>query len=122
MKIRIALMTHFALITLLFSITLLMSCGPSAVAQTTATSPEAANAPSKPQDPLHRESPRSSVYSFLEACHARNYSQAWRYIDLRNAPPAQRSQNGPQLAQQLEQILDRDVRFDVASLSGDPDG
>jgi len=108
MSIRVALMA------------LLLSCSPLAVAQAPATNPVAA--PPKSQDPLHRESPRSSVYSFLEACHARNYAQAWRYIDLRNAPPDQRLQNGPQLAQQLEQILDRDVRFDVASLSGNPEG
>ena len=101
---------------------LLLSFSPPLVAQATATNPDAANLPAKSQDPLHRESPRSSVYSFLEACHARNYAQAWRYIDLRNAPPDQRSQNGPQLARQLEQILDRDVRFDVASLSGNPEG
>jgi MscS family membrane protein len=85
----------------------------------------AAGAPSTPlksQDPLHRESPRSAVYSFLEACHARNYEQAWRYIDFRNAPPQQRSKDGPQLAQQLERILDHDVQFDVASLSGSGDG
>ena len=100
---------------------LLLRFCPALVAQASATNP-VANLPPKSQDPLHRESPRSSVYSFLEACHARNYAQAWRYIDLRNAPPDQRSQNGPQLARQLEQILDRDVRFDVASLSGNPEG
>jgi len=99
---------------------LLLSLSRPAVTQPTATN-RAAPSPTS-QDPLHRESPRSSVYSFLEACHARNYTQAWRYIDLRNAPPDQRSQSGPQLAQQLEQILDRDVRFDVASLSGSAEG
>jgi len=84
--------------------------------------PAAAPVSPKSADPLHRETPRSSVYSFLEACHAQNYTLAWRYIDLRNAPPQQRSIGGPQLAQQLEQILDRDVRFDVASLSANPEG
>ncbi|SPE35413.1 putative mechanosensitive ion channel protein [Candidatus Sulfopaludibacter sp. SbA3] len=73
-------------------------------------------------DPLHRETPRSSVSSFLEACHAGNYGQAWRYIDLRNAPADQRSKVGPHLAQQLAQVLDRDGRFDVASLSGSAEG
>jgi hypothetical protein len=34
----------------------------------------------------------------------------------------QRVQAGPQLAQQLEQILDRDARFDVAALSRNPEG
>jgi MscS family membrane protein len=101
---------------------LFLCLSPRGVAQVTAAAPGTTGAPPKSQDPLHRESPRSSVYSFLEACHARNYAQAWRYIDLRNAPPEQRSKGGPQLAQQLEQILDRDVRFDVASLSGKEEG
>jgi len=74
------------------------------------------------QDPFHRESPRSSVLAFLEACHAGNYAQAAHYLDLRNDPPDQRTKSGPQLAQALGQILDRDVRFDVGSLSGSPEG
>ncbi len=101
---------------------LLLGFTPHGVAQVTAAAPVTGGAPPKSQDPLHRESPQSSVYSFLAACHARNYAQAWRYIDLRNAPPEQRSKGGPQLAQELEQVLDRDVRFDVASLSGKEEG
>jgi hypothetical protein len=54
------------------------------------------------------------------ACYARNYERAWRYIDLRSPPSVQQSNGGPQLARQLEKILDHDVRFDVASLSGNP--
>lgn len=101
---------------------LLLGFGLNGFAQQASTDLEAPSVSPKSSDPLHRESPRSSVYSFLEACHARNYEQAWRYIDLRNAPPQQQSQDGPQLAQQLEQILDRDVEFDVASLSGSVEG
>jgi MscS family membrane protein len=80
--------------------------------------------PSTPnqQDPLNRETPESSVFRFLEACHARNYAQAWRYLDLRGLPEDKRTQEGPQLAQQLEQVLDRDPRFDVASLSRQAEG
>jgi MscS family membrane protein len=43
-------------------------------------------------------------------------------LDLRKVPEKQRLANGPQLAQDLEQILDRDVRFDVAALSPRADG
>jgi MscS family membrane protein len=74
------------------------------------------------QDPLNRDTPESSVFSFLEACHAKNFAQAWRYLDLRGLPENKRTQDGPQLAQQLEQVLDRDPRFDVASLSREPGG
>jgi len=80
------------------------------------------NVPPISQDPLHRESPRSSVYAFLQAFHAGNYVEAARYLDLRQAPRDQRTKSGSQLAQQLGQILDRDARFDVASLSASTDG
>ncbi|HTA43062.1 MAG TPA: mechanosensitive ion channel domain-containing protein [Bryobacteraceae bacterium] len=76
----------------------------------------------KNQDPLNRDSPQSSVYNFLEACRAKDYSRAWRYLDLRDLPENKRADEGRQLAKQLEEVLDRDPRFDVASLSRDPDG
>jgi MscS family membrane protein len=76
----------------------------------------------EPQDPLNRDSPQSSVVAFLEACHSRNYQRSWRYLDLRKLPADQRLQRGTQLSQQLEQILDRDVQFDVGSLSRNPEG
>jgi MscS family membrane protein len=74
------------------------------------------------QDPLHRDSPQSSVTAFLAACQARDYQRAWRYMDLRKLPAAQRLNAGTELAKQLQQILDRDVQFDLAALTGDPEG
>jgi MscS family membrane protein len=74
------------------------------------------------KDPLNRDSPQSSVVSFLEACHAGNYSLAWRYIDLRSMPEDQRLSDGTQLSRELQTILDRDTQFDVANLSHDPGG
>jgi len=82
----------------------------------------ATNAAPHAADPLGRDTPQSSVVSFLEVAHARNYSKAWRYLDLRKLPQKQRLSDGPQLAQQLEQILDNDTQFDVASLSRQPEG
>ena len=74
------------------------------------------------QDPLNRDSPQSAVTAFLAACHARDYQRAWRYIDLRKLPADQRLKDGTDLAQQLQQILDRDVQFDLAALSKNPEG
>ena len=74
------------------------------------------------QDPFHRESPQSTVVSFLEACHVHDYTRAARYLDLRKLPASQRAQNGPSLAQQLEQVVDHDTQFEVASLSSAPAG
>jgi hypothetical protein len=76
----------------------------------------------KNQDPLNRETPQSAVVSFLEACHAESYAKAAKYFDLRNVASNQRLQEGPELAKQLALILDRDVQFDVASLSRNPEG
>ena len=58
---------------------------------------------------------------FLEACHARDYTKASHFLDLRNMSPTDRGKNGPRLAQQLEDLLD-DTGFDIATLSRDPEG
>ena len=72
-------------------------------------------------DPLGRTAPQSSIFRFLEACHARDYSKAAYYLDLRRMPPADRAKAGPDLSQQLEDLLD-DTPFDIATLSREPDG
>src|SRR5712671_2803253 len=77
---------------------------------------------SKPRDPLDRESAQSSVYSFLQACHAHDYDKATKYLDLLKLAPEEKLKKGPQLAQELQQILDRDAQFDVANLSPEPEG
>jgi MscS family membrane protein len=85
-------------------------------AQTTAQTPAPV-----PADPLGRTSPQSSIYQFLEACHARDYARASYYLDLRQMTPADRAKAGPELSQQLEDLLD-DTPFDIATLSRDPEG
>src|SRR5665213_1289166 len=72
-------------------------------------------------DPLGRTTPQSSVFHFLEACHARDYSKATYYLDLRRMPAAARAMDGPERARQLEDLLD-DTPFDITSLSRDPEG
>jgi MscS family membrane protein len=74
------------------------------------------------QDPQHRESPRSAVNAFLEDCRAGKYAQGARYLNLRNVAGAERAKDAPELARQLQLVLDRDAQFDVASLSADPEG
>lgn len=82
-------------------------------------SPAAAHAAT---DSLNRSTPRSSVLNFLEACHAERYVVAARYLDLRKIPTDQRHIEGPELAKQLADILDREPRFEVDQLSDDPAG
>ena len=77
--------------------------------------------PAESTDPLGRNTPQGSVFRFLEACHARDYSKAAYYLDLRRVTPADRNKSGPDLARQLEDLLD-DTPFDIATLSRDPAG
>ena len=76
---------------------------------------------SEAKDPLGRSTPQESVFQFLEACHARDYSKATYYLDLRHMPAAARTKDGPELARQLEDLLD-DTPFDITTLSRDADG
>jgi MscS family membrane protein len=73
------------------------------------------------KDPLGRTTPQEAVLQFLEACHARDYSKAIHYLDLRRMPADERAKQGPQLAAQLEDLLD-DTPFDISMLSRDPEG
>src|SRR5579864_3651750 len=73
------------------------------------------------KDPLGRSTPQDSAFHFLEACHARDYSKALLYLDLRQMAPADRAKQGAELARQLEDLLD-DTPFDITMLSRDPQG
>jgi MscS family membrane protein len=90
--------------------------------QTEAQTPPAPKPAAENHDPLNRDTPQSSVFSFLEACRAKDYTRAWRYLDLRSMNDGRRTSDGPKLAQQLQQVLDSDPRFDVAALSTNADG
>ena len=73
------------------------------------------------RDPLGRTTPQETVFQFLETCHARDYTKAAHYLDLRGMPAAERAKRGPELAAQLEDLLD-DTPFDISTLSRDPEG
>jgi len=73
-------------------------------------------------DSLGRATPRSAILNFLEACHAQRYVVAARYLDLQKIPAGERQTQGPELAKQLADILDREPRFEVDQMSEDPAG
>src|ERR1700685_3119517 len=77
--------------------------------------------PAEAKDPWGRTTPQDSVFQFLEACHARDYAKAVHYLDLRQLQPASRAKDGPELARQLEDLLD-DTEFEITSLSRVPEG
>jgi MscS family membrane protein len=62
------------------------------------------------------------VLSFLEAYRSKNYTRAAKYLDLRKLSPQRLPKDGPILAEQLGQILERDARFEIAALSREPAG
>ena len=66
------------------------------------------------KDPLGRTTPQGAVFQFLEACHVRDYSKAIHYLDLRHMPAAERAKQGPELAAQLEDLLDDTAGFRAA--------
>lgn len=74
-----------------------------------------------PNDPLGRTTPQDAIYQFLEACHAGQYTKAGHFLDLRQMPAGDREKEGPELARQLEDLLD-DTPFDIATLSRSPVG
>jgi MscS family membrane protein len=73
------------------------------------------------KDPLGRTTPQQAIFNFLEACHARDYAKATYYLDLSRMSAGDRVKAGPDLAMQLEDLLD-DSAFDIATLSRDPEG
>ena len=73
-------------------------------------------------DPLKRDTPRNSIYNFLQACHDDNFLLASQYLDLHGLKPDDRASAGPELASDLCDFLDRDPHFEVAHLSNSAEG
>lgn len=73
-------------------------------------------------DPLGRDNPRSAVTGFLQTSHDQNYVQAVEYLDLRGLSSTNRGTRGPELAKQLEVILNSAPDFNVLRVSRNPEG
>lgn len=70
----------------------------------------------KPATTDPRDSPRSAIFGFLDACSEGDYRRAASFLALR------RGQNGPELARALQNILDRKLHTDPGRLSSRPEG
>jgi MscS family membrane protein len=75
-----------------------------------------------PTDPYGRNTPRSSMYNFLEACHSEQFTKSWHFLDLRKWSADDREKEGAALAQNLASLLDHSSQFDLTNLSDSPDG
>ena len=86
------------------------------------TPPEHSSEPEPPQDPLGRDTPRSSHAGFLKAADEGDFVKAVEYLDLRNLPRKYRSFQPTRLAQMLAVVIQREIWIDLEKLSDDPKG
>jgi MscS family membrane protein len=77
---------------------------------------------SKPAVRDDRVAPRGTVYGFLTAARNDDWRRAASYLNLSLLPEERREREGPELARQLERVLDRTLRTDPATLSALSEG
>ena len=93
-----------------------------AVAQllpTQLTTPASNSANQPAPDPLGRDTPSGTVYGFLQAAQAGNYSTAAQYLQMSNA---RRLSEGEDLATKLKLVMDRAFTGNLRSISNQRDG
>jgi MscS family membrane protein len=91
-----------------------------AQAPTTSTPPT--TEPPRPALELGPDTPRGAVARFLAAARTGQYARAAEYLNVRGVPRAARSRLGPELARELETVLDRALWIDLDRLSDQPAG
>src|SRR5437667_641516 len=101
---------------------LLLALTLSARAATRSGGPAPGGEPSRPATALGPEVPRGAMARFLDACREGHYARAAEYLNLRQLPQAVRAQRGPELARELETVLDRALWVDLDRLSDQPEG
>jgi MscS family membrane protein len=76
-----------------------------------------------PLDELGRSTPRGTVVGFLDSIAKQDFEKASQYLDLDKVPDASRKTRGPELAQDLQMLLDKGGWFFPSSMiSNDRDG
>src|SRR5213594_2189363 len=96
----------------------LVLCAPTAARPEAPTPAE----PARPATALGPEVPRGAMARFLTACREGRYALAAEYLNLRQLPQSVRARKGPELARELETVLDRALWVDVDRLSDQPEG
>ncbi len=86
------------------------------ILQPTTASSTAANTPT---DALGRGTPYGTVFGFLQAAQAGNYSIAAQYLQM---SPARRQSEGETLARNLKLVMDRAYAGSLKNLSTQPEG
>jgi MscS family membrane protein len=70
-------------------------------------------------DPLGRDTPGGTVYGFLHAAQAGNYSIAAQYLQMTNA---KRAAQGEEIATKLKEVMDRAFSGNLRQISNQPEG
>ncbi|MGA9811152.1 MAG: mechanosensitive ion channel family protein [Terriglobales bacterium] len=70
-------------------------------------------------DPLGRATPSGTLYGFLQAAQAGNYSIAAQYLEM---SAALRQSQGEELASKLKVVIDRAFTGDLRQISNQPEG
>ena len=70
-------------------------------------------------DPLGRDTPSGTLYGFLQAAQAGNYSTAAQYLQMSSA---RRQTQGEDVATKLKVVIDRCFNGDLRRISNQPDG
>jgi small-conductance mechanosensitive channel len=92
-----------------------------ATAAQPAVVPDAA-AIAETKDALDRETPRRTLEGFLREAKQGNFRVAADYLDLRGIAAASRDSEGPDLAQKLSYVLERQATLNLAKVPDVPEG
>src|SRR5438067_5912539 len=106
------------------ALALLLALGAAGASRGEAPTTTTVAPPSEPR-PAHElgpETPRGAMGRFLAAVRDGQYARAAEYLNLRQIPRSVRAQRGPELARELETVLDRALWVDVDKLSDQPEG
>ena len=77
--------------------------------------------PGEPPDRIDRRSPRSAMASFIRAADNEDWAAAAHLLNLNNLPAARQESDGPELAHQLYDVIDRKAVLDWSTLLDRPD-
>jgi len=73
-------------------------------------------------DTLDRQTPRRTLQGFLSDSRNGHFRIAAAYLDLRALPAGDRDERGPDLAQKLGYVLERDATLNISKVPDDPEG
>ena len=76
----------------------------------------------KANDQLGRTTPRGALAGFRQAANADDYKRAARYLDLREFSKEDADSKGPELAKQLNLVIDRELDLKLSNICDLPEG